>query len=85
VAFDVGGVRQWLRPGVNGYLAPADPPRASTFADALVAALGDDQALRATGCRAIGVAKEMSLSGHLDRLDEIFSADIKAYAHPAGR
>jgi glycosyltransferase involved in cell wall biosynthesis len=85
VAFDVGGIREWLRPGVNGYLAPADPPRASTFADALVAALGDDQELRAAGCRAIGVAKEMSLTGHLDRLDEIFSADIKAHAHPAGR
>ena len=85
VAFDVGGIREWLRPGVNGYLALAGPPRASTFADALVAALGHDEGLKAAGCRAVGVAKEMSLGRHLDRLDEIFSADIKAYAHPAGR
>ena len=75
VAFDVGGVREWLRPGVNGYLAPADPPRASTLADALVDALSDGEALKAMGCRAVGVAREMSLDRHLDRLEEIFSAD----------
>ena len=85
VAFDVGGVREWLRPGVNGFLARADPPRASTFADALVAALGNARSLRTAGCRAVEVAKHMSLGCHLDRLDEIFSADINAYAHPAGR
>ena len=37
VAFDVGGVREWLRPGENGYLAAGNPPSAAAFADALVA------------------------------------------------
>ncbi len=69
VAFDVGGVREWLRPGINGYLAAADPPRASTFADALVDALSDERRLAAMGARAIDVAREMSLSRHLDALD----------------
>jgi glycosyltransferase involved in cell wall biosynthesis len=85
VAFDVGGVREWLRPGVNGYLAPGDPPRAAGLADALVAALNDQDELRAMGSRAIGVAREMSVDRHLDCLESIFSASLKANAHPAGR
>jgi glycosyltransferase involved in cell wall biosynthesis len=85
VAFDVGGVREWLRPGINGYLAPGNPPRAAGLADALVRALGDEDELRAMGSRAVGVAREMSLDRHLDRLDAIFSADLEAHAHSAGR
>jgi glycosyltransferase involved in cell wall biosynthesis len=81
VAFDVGGVREWLRPGVNGLLAAADPPRASTFADALVEALSLGDALPAMGSRAATVAAELSLPHHLERLDAIF----RTHAHPAGR
>jgi glycosyltransferase involved in cell wall biosynthesis len=81
VAFDVGGIREWLRPGVNGYLAAADPPRPETLAGALVDALGDLERLKAMGCRAIGVAREMSLDRHLDGLDAVFTQ----HAHPAGR
>jgi glycosyltransferase involved in cell wall biosynthesis len=85
VAFDVGGVREWLRPGVNGYLAPGDPPRAAGLAQALVEALGDQDGLRAMGSRAVGVAREMSVDRHLDCLESIFSASLETYAHPAGR
>jgi glycosyltransferase involved in cell wall biosynthesis len=85
VAFDVGGVREWLRPGINGYLAPGDPPRASGLADIMVEALSNGEELKAMGSRAVGVAREMSLERHLDRLDAIFSADLAAYAHSAGR
>jgi glycosyltransferase involved in cell wall biosynthesis len=85
VAFDVGGVREWLRPGINGFLAPGDPPRASGFADALVEALSNSDELNAMGLRAAEVAREMSLERHLDRLDAIFSADLATYAHSAGR
>ena len=85
VAFDVGGVREWLRPGVNGYLAPANPPRASGFADALVAALSNADELKTMGARAVGVAKEMSLVRHIDRLDRIFAPYPEAHAHPARR
>jgi glycosyltransferase involved in cell wall biosynthesis len=81
VAFDVGGIREWLRPGVNGLLAAADPPRASTFADTLVKALSLGDGLRAMGRRAVEVAREMSLAQHLQRLDAIF----RTHAHSAGR
>jgi glycosyltransferase involved in cell wall biosynthesis len=85
VAFDVGGVREWLRPGINGWLAPGNPPRASGLADALVEALSNGDELKAMGVRAVGVAKEMSLERHLDRLDSIFSAHLETHAHSAGR
>jgi glycosyltransferase involved in cell wall biosynthesis len=85
VAFDVGGVREWLRPGVNGYLAPGNPPRAGGLADALVHALGDREQLRAMGTRAVDVAREMSLDRHLDRLESTFGAQLEMYAHSAGR
>jgi glycosyltransferase involved in cell wall biosynthesis len=85
VAFDVGGVREWLRPGINGYLAPGDRPRASGLADAIVTALSDGDEVKAMGLRAIGVARQMSLDRHLDRLDAIFVADFATHAHSAGR
>jgi glycosyltransferase involved in cell wall biosynthesis len=85
VAFDVGGVREWLRPGTNGYLAPGNPPRAAGLADALVLALGNEGELNAMGLRAVGVAREMSLDRHLDRLAAIFSAAPGTHAHSAGR
>jgi glycosyltransferase involved in cell wall biosynthesis len=85
VAFDVGGVREWLRPGINGCLAPANPPRAVGLADALALALGDAGELRAMGSRAVGVAREMSLDRHLDGLESIFSAGLATHAHSAGR
>ena len=68
---DVGGVRQWLRPGETGFLVPADPPRASRFADVLVEALSRPAELADMGARAIAAAREMSLERHLDRLEQI--------------
>ena len=85
VAFDVGGVREWLRPGVNGYLASGNPPRATGLAAALVEALGNEDELSAMGSRAVGVAREMSVDRHLDRLESIFAARLETYAHSAGR
>jgi glycosyltransferase involved in cell wall biosynthesis len=74
VAFDVGGIREWLRPGVNGYLAPGDPPTSSGLAAALVEAFSAPDELRLRGCRALGVAREMSLGRHLDRLESVFAS-----------
>jgi glycosyltransferase involved in cell wall biosynthesis len=85
VAFDVGGIREWLRPGVNGYLVPADPPRAGLFADALARMLSDRDELRAMGRRAVTVAREMSLDRHLDRLESILAQHGRPHAVSAGQ
>jgi glycosyltransferase involved in cell wall biosynthesis len=41
VAFATGGIPEWLEDGVDGYLAPADPPTAEGLASAIVKALND--------------------------------------------
>jgi len=44
VAFDVGGIGEWLSDGENGYLVPGNPPTASALAEAIVKFLVDDAA-----------------------------------------
>jgi glycosyltransferase involved in cell wall biosynthesis len=73
IAYDVGGISEWLQHGVNGILVPARPPRATALADALVDAFSRRHELAAMRRRALAVAIEMSLSRHLDRLEEIFA------------
>jgi glycosyltransferase involved in cell wall biosynthesis len=73
IAFDVGGISEWLRPGVNGLLVAANPPGAAAFADALVDAFSRRTDLDAMRRGALAVAREMSLARHLDRLEQIFA------------
>jgi len=73
IAFDVGGISEWLRPGVNGMLVPGNPPRATAFANALVDAFSRRTELAAMRRGALTVARELSLTRHLDRLEEIFA------------
>jgi glycosyltransferase involved in cell wall biosynthesis len=73
IAFDVGGISEWLRHGHNGILVPANPPRVSGLSDALVDAFSRRHELAAMRRRALAVATEMSLSRHLDRLEDIFA------------
>lgn len=40
-AFAAGGIPDWLLDGINGHLAPSDPPTASGLADAIVNSLQD--------------------------------------------
>lgn len=74
IAFDVGGVREWLRPGENGYLVPGHPPRASAFASVLAEALRDPATTASMRTAARRVACEMSLARHVDRLEQILQA-----------
>jgi glycosyltransferase involved in cell wall biosynthesis len=85
IAFDVGGIREWLRPGENGYLVGGDPPRASALADGLVAAFTRPAELASMRRGAWTVARQMSLSRHLDRLEHIFAEAAGTHAHSARR
>ena len=65
-AFAVGGIPDWLRPGVNGYLAPGDPPTREGLADAIIACL-EDPAAHARLCDgAARVAAEFDFEDHVD-------------------
>jgi glycosyltransferase involved in cell wall biosynthesis len=72
VAFDVGGVREWLTHGDNGLLAPGSPPDASALADAITRALSDPSTLARLSDGARRKAAELTLDSHLDRLEPIF-------------
>jgi glycosyltransferase involved in cell wall biosynthesis len=76
VAFAVGGIPEWLEDGVNGQLAPADPPTAAGLAAAIVAALRDPQrhARLRQGARAI--AERFTLEQHVAELEQVFESFI---------
>jgi len=56
VAFDVGGIRQWLTAGVNGWLVPGDPPTAAALGAALAGALRDRAVLSRMSAGAVQAA-----------------------------
>lgn len=71
-AFAVGGIPDWLIDGVNGYLAPGNPPTAEGLAEAIIKCLRcrDTYALLRRG--AIEKAQRFTLANHLDALLKIF-------------
>jgi glycosyltransferase involved in cell wall biosynthesis len=70
VAFDTGGIRQWLRHDVSGLLVPpSDGDRGMATA---LAALLDKPDLRERLSRgAVARAREMSLDAHVDGLERV--------------
>jgi glycosyltransferase involved in cell wall biosynthesis len=73
IAFDVGGISEWLRDGENGRLVPADPPRAAALADALAWAATHPADLAAMRPRAQAAARRMSLAAHVDALERVLA------------
>jgi glycosyltransferase involved in cell wall biosynthesis len=81
VAFDVGGIRDWLTRGFNGWVMAADPPSAGTFADALVHAARSPDLLARMRDNARTMAELMSLGRHVDALERVLaSAAVPALA-----
>jgi len=76
-AFAVGGIRDWLRPGVNGCLAPGDPPTPGGLADAIIACVQDPGTYARLCDGARRVAAESSLRSHVEAL-------VRVLEHAAG-
>ncbi len=76
VAFDVGGIPEWLRDGVNGYLAPGSPPDVSGLADTIVKALADPTRHAQLRKGAIERAREFTLERHVDELETVFEGAV---------
>jgi glycosyltransferase involved in cell wall biosynthesis len=72
-AFAVGGIPQWLKDGVNGRLAPGDPPSAAGLAHAIVECVRDPAELARLKNGAREQARRYSLQAHIDALLTIFA------------
>jgi glycosyltransferase involved in cell wall biosynthesis len=82
-AFAVGGIPDWLSDGVNGHLAPGDPPSAAGLARAIVECVGDPAELARLRNRAQELASRFDLDAHLNALLAIL-AQATAF-QPAAR
>jgi glycosyltransferase involved in cell wall biosynthesis len=71
-AFNVGGIPAWLRDGVNGFLAPGDPPTARGLAEAVVRCLKDPAVYARLCANARQVAAEFGQRQHLREMMAIF-------------
>jgi glycosyltransferase involved in cell wall biosynthesis len=72
VAFDVGGVSDWLKDGVSGYLAPADPPTPQGLAEAVIKCLRDPDLYLKLRSGAAAAARSLSASDHVSKLMAVF-------------
>jgi glycosyltransferase involved in cell wall biosynthesis len=73
-AFAVGGIPDWLRPGINGYLAPADPPTPGGLADAILACVTDPDMHAHLRDGAGRVAAEFDFDQHSEVLNRVLKA-----------
>jgi glycosyltransferase involved in cell wall biosynthesis len=72
VGFALGGIPDWLKDGVNGCLAPGNPPTANGLADAVVRCLtSTDQYFRMRR-EARAAALAMTIDRHYADLREVF-------------
>jgi glycosyltransferase involved in cell wall biosynthesis len=71
-AFAVGGISDWLKDGVNGFLAPADPPTPQGLADAVIKCLRDSSVYLRLRSGAATMAQSLSASDHVSTLLRIF-------------
>ena len=71
-AFAVGGIPCWLTDGVNGHLAPGDPPTATGLADAIRKCFSDPVSYSRLRDGALRVGARFRIEFHVAVLQEIF-------------
>jgi glycosyltransferase involved in cell wall biosynthesis len=71
--YAVGGIPDWLEPGISGELAPGDPPTVEGLASAIVRALCDPAHYNRLRVGAWTTAKKFTLQAHLEKLGQVFT------------
>lgn len=71
-AFDVGGISEWLIDGVNGELAPGNPPTAQGLADAIMRCVRDPAVHQRLRAGALEVSQRFDTRLHVQALIKIF-------------
>jgi glycosyltransferase involved in cell wall biosynthesis len=82
VAFDVGGICEWLRDGVNGILV-RERGSADALGRAIARLLGDRDLLARCGEGARVVARELSIDAHLTTVESVLAAAATVPRVPA--
>lgn len=73
VAFAVGGIPEWLEPGVSGELAPGAPPSARGLADAIARALSTPEHRERLRRGAWERSQRLTLDAHVDVLEGLLA------------
>ncbi|MEK6280875.1 MAG: glycosyltransferase family 4 protein [Acidobacteriota bacterium] len=81
VAFAVGGISDWLKDGVNGYLAPGDPPTSQGLAEAIVKCFSDPALHLRLRNGAATIARRFSASEHVSKLMRVFEEIAGSAGH----
>jgi glycosyltransferase involved in cell wall biosynthesis len=77
VAFDVGGISNWLRDGINGHLTAANPPSGASLADAIVKSLGNSDHYDKLRAGAKTIAAEFTIDRHVNALMNLFETVLR--------
>jgi glycosyltransferase involved in cell wall biosynthesis len=84
VAYDVGGISEWLRHGENGFLAPGHPPTPEGLAAVLLRYLSSPAIRRGLSIGAVRVASNFTIQSHLAALGTVFEKVIAERRAGAG-
>ncbi len=82
VAFAVGGVLDWLRPGVSGEIAPGTPCRSEELAGAICRALADPLHWARLCVGAWETAQTFDRGTHVDALVRVLTTAASSFPHP---
>lgn len=72
VAFNVGGIPEWLKDGFNGHLADAHPPTATSLANAIVKSLSDNSLYNRLRYNAAILIDQLTMELHAENLIQYF-------------
>jgi glycosyltransferase involved in cell wall biosynthesis len=79
-AFAVGGIREWLQDGVNGYLAPGDPPTVKGLAEAIIRCLRSEETYGHLQSGTVRLAGRFNVDSHLTNLMGVFNRVVSTAA-----
>lgn len=79
VAFDVGGIREWLQHDTNGWLVAPGAHSVARFVAAIADALKDPVRFEGLRRRASEAAQKATIDGHVRRLEPVLAAAAASF------
>ena len=73
-AYAVGGITEWLKDGVSGFVADPHPPRPETIADAIVRCVQSADTYTRLSAGALTIASQHSMDAHLRAVTSVLAA-----------